>query len=60
MLTKRLLTDEELDTFINLRETKGDAAASRYMKTLQSELFHTEDPETKQIKNKKYESKPRK
>jgi len=60
MLTKRLLTNEELDKYLLLKETKGDTSANKYMKSLQDELFNSKDPETKQIKNKKYESKPRK
>lgn len=60
MKTKRLLTDEELDTFLSLRETKGDVAAAKYMKSLQSELFHIEDKELSKKTNKKYESKSRK
>lgn len=42
--TKRLLTDEELDTFIKLRE-ESNAKASRYMKSLEQELFEVIDKE---------------
>jgi len=57
MLAKRLLTDEELDKYLMLKETKGDASANKYMKSLQDELFNSEDPE---INKKKHESKRRK
>lgn len=60
MLAKRLLTDEELDKYLLLKETKGDASANKYMKSLQDELFNSEDPELNKKKEKKYESKRRK
>jgi len=47
-LTKRLLTDEELDKFLELRETKGDKQAAKYMAGLQDKLY-TDIKETKTI-----------
>lgn len=54
MVTKRLLTEEELDKFLDLRETKGDKAAAKYMASLQHELFDLEAiPEYMKKKGKK-------
>ncbi len=39
MKTRRLLTEEELDRFLELRETKGDRAAAKYMAELQPKLY---------------------
>lgn len=39
MKIRRLLTDEELDHFLMLRETKGDKAAAKYMAELQPKLY---------------------
>lgn len=39
---KRLLTNDELDTFLKLRE-ESNIKASKYMKSLEHELFEVTD-----------------
>lgn len=40
LVSKRIMTDAELDHFLKLREVSNDKAA-KYMKSLQNELFET-------------------
>ena len=49
---KRLLTDEELNIFLELRENKNDKAAAKYMASLQDELF--EQVEEKDLKKHEF------
>lgn len=36
---KRLLTNEEFDKILNIRETKGDKQAIKFMDSLQDKLY---------------------
>lgn len=40
--TKRLLTNDEMDKFLKLRE-ESNAKAAKYMKSLEQELFEIEE-----------------
>ena len=48
--TKRLLTDEEFDIFLNIREAKGDKAAAKYIGSLKYELFEEVEDTTEKKK----------
>lgn len=49
---KRLLTEEEMDKFLELREVDNKKAA-RYMKSLENDLYEVTDDEYVKNKRKK-------